>query len=135
VLLVTLAALRLGAPVPPGIITITAAVAVPAATAAALQRLAYLWRGPSIVSFSRMDAVRCGVSDAEEIRAAAQVRGTLGGAGHVYRARLALHVAWPGPRRRRRRAAGSPTQADGRSLAAATGQCCRRRARSISRGE
>ncbi len=91
-LLTLLAARRLGAPVPTPAIVICAAVAAPIALAAGVQRLVYLWRGPSVVSFSRIEAVRCGGAEAEAIRAAAQLRGTLGGAGHVHRSRLALHA-------------------------------------------
>ena len=69
-----------------------AGVAAPIALAAGVQRLVCLWRGPPIVSFSRTEAVRCSAADAEAIRAAAQLRGTLGGAGHLHRKRLALHA-------------------------------------------
>ncbi len=90
--LALLGARCLGAFVPKAQLIVSAAVAAPIALAAGVQRLVYLWRGPSIVSFSRIEAVRCSAADAEAIRAAAQLRGTLGGAGHLHRARLALHA-------------------------------------------
>jgi hypothetical protein len=52
--------------------------------------VAFVWRGPDIISFRRRDAVLCDVAEAAAVRAAAQLRGTLGGAGHVYRFRLAF---------------------------------------------
>jgi hypothetical protein len=39
------------------------------------------------------DVAVCGPAEAELVRAAAQLRGTLGGAGHLHRVRLALPAA------------------------------------------
>jgi hypothetical protein len=57
--------------------------------------VAFVWRGPELVGFRRRDAVLCDVAESAAIRAAAQLRGTTGGAGHVYRLRLAFPaIAW-----------------------------------------
>jgi hypothetical protein len=90
--LALLGARCLGAFVPKAQLIVCAAVAAPIALAAGVQRIVYLWRGPPIVSFSRIEAVRCSAAEAEAIRAAAQLRGTLGGAGHLHRSRLVLHA-------------------------------------------
>ena len=53
------------------------------------------WRGPPLVAFSAEEARMCDGEDAEPVRAYAQVRGLIGGAGHVHPPRLALPaIAW-----------------------------------------
>ncbi len=72
-----------------------AVVAGPVALAATFRTIVSVWLGPRIVTFSREDAELCGLPDAEALRAAAQLRGTMGGAGHLHRARLVFPaVAW-----------------------------------------
>lgn len=54
-----------------------------------------MWRGPPVIAFARADSVLCGAEDSEPVRAYAQLRGTIGGAGHVQPRRLVLPlVAW-----------------------------------------
>ncbi len=68
--------------------------AVLAATVA-VRQLSYIWRGPLIVAFRRSDGVLCDAREAEVVRSAAQLRGTMGGAGHFHRWRLVLSAgAW-----------------------------------------
>lgn len=73
-------------------VVVCAAVATPIALATGVQRIVYLWRGPPVVTFSPLESVRCGAADAGAIRAAAKLRGTLGGAGHLYPPRLVVHA-------------------------------------------
>lgn len=71
------------------------ALGVPAVMLSAAQALLAVRRGPAIVAFGRDDAVLCSSQEAEVVRAAAQLRGTMGGAGHLHPRRLALvAVAW-----------------------------------------
>jgi hypothetical protein len=91
-LLALLVARRVGAAVPPRAILVCAGVAVPLAVSAALQRLVHAWIGPPVESFSQLEAVRCPAAEAEAVRTAAQLRGTLGGAGHLCRGRLLVHA-------------------------------------------
>jgi hypothetical protein len=71
------------------------AVAGPVALAAAARVACAAWRGPPVVAFERAEAAPCGPSDAETIRAAAQLRGTMGGAGYVHASRLLFPaLAW-----------------------------------------
>lgn len=70
-----------------------ALAAAPLSFALAIRSGTGIWRGPALIRFPVEHAVlRCG-AEAEQIRAAAQVRGALGGAGHVHPARLVLAVA------------------------------------------
>jgi hypothetical protein len=72
-----------------------AAVALAAAFALACQNAVHAWRGPVLVDFRRDEAVLCGPAEAEVVRAAALLRGTMGGAGYVSRARIAFPaIAW-----------------------------------------
>lgn len=72
-----------------------AAAAVPLALAMAIRTAAAIWRGPELVHFPVEYATLCRGADAADVRAVARVRGSLGGAGHVHRARLVLPtVAW-----------------------------------------
>jgi hypothetical protein len=86
-----LVALRLsGTRVPPGALVLVAVVALVLAFAECVGTVFAMLRGPTIVTFSRDEAEICGPDEAEAIRAAAKLRGTLGGAGHVHSARLLL---------------------------------------------
>ena len=70
-------------------------LAQPLAVAAALRAGASFWRGPDIISFTRRDSEACTPAEAEYVREHAQLRGMMGGAGYLYRGRLALPVvAW-----------------------------------------
>lgn len=61
----------------------------------AVRSVASIWRGPRILSFGRDDAVLCPPDTAHAIRNAAQIRGTMGGAGWVYRwRRLLPAIGW-----------------------------------------
>jgi hypothetical protein len=72
-------------------------IAIPIVLAAALQTIISVWRGPRVIAFERSDAVRFGPDEADAVRAAAQLRGTMGGAGYVFPARLAFPVvSWLG---------------------------------------
>ena len=70
-----------------------ALAAAPLSFALAIRSGTGIWRGPALIRFPVEYAVLRYAAAAEEIRAAAQVRGALGGAGHVYPARLVLAVA------------------------------------------
>jgi hypothetical protein len=96
--LVTLAGLRLaGFPIGPVAQVVCGALAAPIAAASAIGAAFAISRGPRVVSFERTEAVMCKPSEAQAIRDAAQLRGTMGGAGHVYPARLAFPIAaWLG---------------------------------------
>ncbi len=82
-----------GSPVAPPLVGASAAVALLLALAAAGRTLSSAWRGPSLVQFARDAAVECDPAESSEVRAAAQLRGTLGGAGHVHPRRLAFPAA------------------------------------------
>jgi len=73
-----------------------AALAGPVAITASIQTIAGFWRGPDIESFSRAEAVVCAPGgEAGAVRESAQIRGTMGGAGYLYRHRLSLPaIAW-----------------------------------------
>lgn len=87
----------IGVRIPTGAAIACATVAAPLALAAAARTLSSAWLGPPIVAFSAADAVLCAPADAASVRAAAQLRGTMGGAGHLHRERLAFPVAaWLG---------------------------------------
>lgn len=83
------------AAVPARLVAALAGASLVASAAAALLTFAAVWRGPVIVSFRRREAVLCDPIDADAVRAGAQLRGTMGGAGHVHPGRLALpSLAW-----------------------------------------
>jgi hypothetical protein len=96
--LVTIAGLRLaGFAISPPMQLACGAVAAPIAAACAVAAVFAISRGPRIIAFERGDAVTCKPAQAQAVRDAAQLRGTMGGAGHVYPARLAFPVAaWVG---------------------------------------
>ncbi len=71
----------------------SAAVALPLAVFVAGRTVVSAWRGPVLVQFPRTAAVVCFRNEAERVRTAAQLRGSLGGAGHVHRGRLAFPAA------------------------------------------
>lgn len=65
----------------------------PIAFAAAVRTIASAFRGPQVVAFERGDAVVCSAAEAETIRGAAQLRGTMGGAGHLHPGRFVFPLA------------------------------------------
>lgn len=67
-----------------------ASAALASAVARAGQIAISAWRGPVVVDFARHEAVLCGPDEADVVRSAALLRGTMGGAGYVWRARLLL---------------------------------------------
>jgi hypothetical protein len=68
---------------------------VPVALMAIATTFSSAWRGPRIVEFSPDEATLCTGEDSEPVRAYAQLRGTMGGAGHVFPGRVALPaLAW-----------------------------------------
>ncbi len=84
-----------GAAIPSSTLGAASAVAAVLALAAALRTASWAWRGPLLLPFPQDDVAVCAPAQAEAVRAAAQLRGTMGGAGHVHRIRLALPVlAW-----------------------------------------
>jgi hypothetical protein len=89
-----LSALRHAGPgLPASSLAAAGAVTAGLALAAAVRTACWAWRGPLVVSLPSHDVAMCGPAEAEAVRGAAQLRGTLGGAGHVHRARLALPAA------------------------------------------
>ncbi len=93
----TLAALctlrEAGVVIPSLTMSAVAAGALVLALAGAVRTIAAVWRGPELIHFQPADAVECDPAEASGIRAAAQLRGALGGAGHVHRARLVFPAA------------------------------------------
>lgn len=82
-------------PVPSTALTTSAFLALVVALALSGRYVARFFRGPPLLAFPKDRAVLCEPHEAVVIRAAAQLRGTLGGAGHVHRARLMLPAtAW-----------------------------------------
>lgn len=82
-------------PAPPRVVQILASIALVLSGAEAIRTALGAWRGPVIASFPRRDAVFCDPQGAEAVRAGAQLRGTMGGAGHVHPERLVFPaVAW-----------------------------------------
>jgi hypothetical protein len=69
------------------------ALAAPTVLAEAARALLAIRRGPRLVEFEWSDAVMCAPQDAKVVRAAAQLRGTMGGAGHLHPRRLVLAAA------------------------------------------
>lgn len=82
-----------GARLASGAITGAASVVLGLAVLGAGRSVAHAWWGPAVISFRRDESVLCEPREAAAVRAAAQLRGTLGGAGHVQRGRLALSTA------------------------------------------
>ncbi len=70
-----------------------AVAAAPLAFALAVRSAVAIWRGPPLAPFPIDYAVLRHGAEAEAIRAAAQLRGALGGAGHAHPARLVLALA------------------------------------------
>ena len=86
---------ELGAPVPRGGLEVLGTLAAVLAAMAAIRNVAHVRRGPSIVEFQRRDATLCDARESAAIRAAAQLRGTMGGAGYLFPRRLAFSaVGW-----------------------------------------
>ncbi len=89
------AARLLGIEVPRTAAMLTASGTAVLAMTVAVRHVAFVWRGPVIVSFRRRDGMLCDANEAAVVRAAAQLRGTMGGAGHVHPHRLMLTAgAW-----------------------------------------
>jgi hypothetical protein len=82
-----------GLPLPRRAPALLAAVALAVSIALSVRTLLGAWRGPVITSFPRRDAVLCDPPGADAVRAGAQLRGTMGGAGHVHPARLVFPAA------------------------------------------
>lgn len=84
-----------GGPAAPRAIQLLASIALVVSGAQAMRTALGAWRGPVIASFPRRDAVFCEPQCAETVRAGAQLRGTMGGAGHVHPERLVFPAtAW-----------------------------------------
>jgi hypothetical protein len=92
-LVLALVAGAAGLPLPGRAVTLLAAAVLAASLAASVRTLLGAWRGPVITSFPRRDAVLCDPPGSDAIRKGAQLRGTMGGAGHVHPARLAFPAA------------------------------------------
>jgi hypothetical protein len=92
--LVGLGALARAAP-PDVYVVITTVLATAVAAVALGNTVASVWRGPPLIAFAPEDGLWCGEEDSEPVRAYAQLRGTIGGAGHVHPRRLVLPlIAW-----------------------------------------
>ncbi len=89
------AAEALGVRVPRTLVLLAASAAAVVSATVAVRHIAFIWRGPMIIGFRRPEGRLCDSWEATTIRAAAQLRGTLGGAGHLYPRRLVLSsIAW-----------------------------------------
>jgi len=84
---------ELGVHVPLGLGVACVVFAGPVALVATLRTIAAAWLGPPVVAFSREEAALCRPAEAIAIRAAAQLCGTMGGAGHLHRSRLVFPAA------------------------------------------
>jgi hypothetical protein len=85
----------LGEPLPRLAALACALVGVPVALVAAVHAAASWRRGPTILAFGLPESVPCCPADAAFVRAAAQLRGTMGGAGYLHPGRRVLPtVAW-----------------------------------------
>lgn len=93
VLLACEAARVVGIAVPRELLLLAGVAAAVAAATVSVRHVAFIWRGPIIVSFRRSEGMLCDAREAEVVRAAAQLRGTMGGAGHLHRWRLAISAA------------------------------------------
>ncbi len=92
--LVLIGGLReIGVHVPLGLGIACAVIAGPVALVATLRTIAAAWLGPPVVAFLHEEAALCRPAEAVAVRAAAQLRGTMGGAGHLNRARLVFPAA------------------------------------------
>lgn len=84
-----------GLTLPCGPVALAIVLAAPVALLALVTTLGSVWRGPPIISLVPEQTARCGPEDARLVRDAAQLRGAMGGAGHVHRSRLVFPaVAW-----------------------------------------
>jgi hypothetical protein len=84
-----------GHPAPLGVSRMLALASAPLALALAIRNAAAYWRGPALLHFPVEYAVLCYGQVAETVRASAHLRGALGGAGHLHRARLVFPmIAW-----------------------------------------
>jgi hypothetical protein len=84
-----------GAEVPDTAGLLGASAAAVSAATVAIRNIFFVWRGPVILSFRRGDAMLCDAREASTVRAAAQLRGTMGGAGYLHPRRLVVSAtAW-----------------------------------------
>lgn len=83
----------MGAAVPPTALVLLGSMTAVLAFTAAIRDVAFVWRGPVIVTFRRGDGVLCDARESAAVRAAASLRGTMGGAGHLYPRRLLFSAA------------------------------------------
>ncbi len=74
-------------------VLVSSAAALPFALIVSIRTIAWVWRGPVIVRFPLEEAALVSGSDADRVRNAAQLRGTMGGAGHLRRSRLVIRAA------------------------------------------
>ncbi len=81
---------EVGDVLPSATVGVASAVTAGLAIAAAVRTATSAWRGPRVEPLPEDDLAVCSPDEAESVRGAAQLRGTLGGAGHVHRRRLAL---------------------------------------------
>jgi hypothetical protein len=85
----------LGGGAPGGYVTVATAAAATVAALAVGGTVSSMWRGPPVVAFAPEDSLWCGEEESEPVRAYAQLRGMIGGAGHVYPRRLVFPLlAW-----------------------------------------
>jgi hypothetical protein len=82
-----------GAQVPHAVAVIGASVVAVIAATVAVRNVVFVWRGPVILAFRRGDAMLCDAREASTVRSAAQLRGTMGGAGYLHPRRLVLSAA------------------------------------------
>lgn len=84
-----------GYPIPENVTRDLALVSAPLAAVLAIRTAAAYWRGPTLLHFPVEYALLCHGGEAEAIRGSANIRGALGGAGHLHRGRLVFPVvAW-----------------------------------------
>jgi hypothetical protein len=89
------ALLAFGYQVPRAAATLVHSAAAVLALTAAIRHLVFIWRGPVIVGFRREESTLCDARESDAVRSAAQLRGTMGGAGFVHPRRLVISAsAW-----------------------------------------
>ncbi len=85
----------LGAELPHAVAAVAASTSAVIAATVAIRHVVFIWRGPVILGFPRDEAVLCDAREAASIRFAAQLRGTMGGAGYLHPSRLVVSAtAW-----------------------------------------
>jgi hypothetical protein len=83
----------IGLEAPRPVVAVLGSFAAVLAASVAVRHLSFIRRGPVIADYHRGEGLLCDARESAAIRAAAQLRGTLGGAGHLYPRRLVISAA------------------------------------------